>query len=189
MEKDLKQRLLKLLLEKSFKYSDEPTFKLASGKMSNYYIDCRKTTHSCEGKYLIGTLMFDMVKALNVQALGGLTMGADPVACAVSHTAYLEKTSLASFSIRKEQKGHGMKKRVEGDVKPGDRVVVVDDVITTGGSTIKAIEAARAEGLEVVHVIALVDREEGGRQAIEKHVDTVQSLCTRTELMDMLKKG
>jgi orotate phosphoribosyltransferase len=188
MEKNLKQRLIKLLLEKSFKYSDEPVFKLASGRMSNYYIDCRKTTHACEGKYLIGNLMFDMVKSLGVQAIGGLTMGADPVACAVSHTAYLNNAGIASFSIRKEQKDHGMKKLVEGDVKPGDRVVIVDDVITTGGSTIKAIEAARAEGLKVAMVIALVDREEGGKQEIQKHVADVEALCTRTELMATLKK-
>jgi orotate phosphoribosyltransferase len=189
MEKDLKQRLIELLLEKSFKYSDEPVFKLASGRMSNYYIDCRKTTHACEGKYLIGNLMFDMIKGLDVQAIGGLTMGADPVACAVSHTAYLNNASIASFSIRKEQKDHGMKKLVEGDVKQGDRVVIVDDVITTGGSTIKAIEAARAEGLEVALVIALVDREEGGRQEIEKHVADVAALCTRTELIAALKRA
>jgi len=189
MERKLKQRLIELLLEKSFKYSDQPIFKLASGKMSNYYIDCRKTTHSCEGKFLLGQMIFSLIKNLNVQAIGGLTMGADPIACCVSQTAYSFSKNLASFSIRKEQKDHGMKKLVEGDVKPGDCVVIVDDVITTGGSTIKAIEAARAEGLQVIMAIALVDREEGGKQEIEKHVSDVLALCTRTELIEALKRS
>lgn len=188
MTQELKGRLITLLLEKSFKYSDEPVFKLASGKMSNYYIDCRKTTHSCEGKYLIGNSILAMLAGLEVQAIGGLTMGADPVACAVSYAAFLNKKSIASFSIRKEKKEHGMKQLVEGDVKKGDRVIIVDDVITTGGSTIKAIEAARAEGLEVVKVIALVDREEGGREEIRKHVSDVEAVCTKTELIRALKK-
>lgn len=187
MNRELKDRLIALLLEKSFKYSDEPVFKLASGKMSNYYIDCRKTTHACEGKYLIGSIMFDMIKDLDVQAIGGLTMGADPVACAVSYAAFLNRKNVASFSIRKETKDHGMKKMVEGDVRQGDRVIVVDDVITTGGSTIKAIEAARAEGLDVVKVIALVDREEGGKEEIRKYVPDVEAVCTKTELIQKLK--
>jgi orotate phosphoribosyltransferase len=189
MIQDLKKRLTRLLLEKSFKYSEEPAFKLASGKMSNYYIDCRKTTHSCEGKYLTGNIIFDMIKDLDVRAVGGLTMGADPVACAVSFAAFGNKKNIASFSIRKQRKEHGMGKTVEGDVREGDRVVVVDDVITTGGSTIKAIEAARTEGLEVVKVIALVDREEGGREEILKHVSEVESVCTKSELMEEYKKS
>jgi len=187
MTHELKGRLVTLLLEKSFKYSDEPVFKLASGKMSNYYIDCRKTTHSCEGKYLIGNIMLAMTAGLDVQAIGGLTMGADPVACAVSYASFLNKKSIASFSIRKEKKEHGMKKLVEGDVKEGDRVIIVDDVITTGGSTIKAIEAARAEGLKVVKVIALVDREEGGKEEIRNYVSAVESVCTKTDLIRALK--
>jgi orotate phosphoribosyltransferase len=189
MERKVKQRLIELLLEKSFKYSDQPIFKLASGKMSNYYIDCRKTTHSCEGKGIIGQLIFSIIKDIDVHAIGGLTMGADPIACAVSQTAYGFSKNLASFSIRKEQKDHGMKKLVEGDVKAGDCVVIVDDVITTGGSTIKAIEAARAEGLQVIMAIALVDREEGGKQEIEKYVSDVVSLVTRTELIEALKRS
>jgi orotate phosphoribosyltransferase len=188
MNQELKERLMKLLIEKSFKYSDEQVFKLASGRMSNYYIDCRKTTHAAEGKYLIGSIIFDMIRDLDVQAIGGLTMGADPVACAVSHAAFLGGRNIASFSVRKEQKEHGMKKQVEGDVQAGDRVVIVDDVITTGGSTIRAIEAARAEGLAVVKVIALVDREEGGRQEIEKQVADVAAVCTRTDLIKQYKK-
>ena len=189
MNRDIKERLTALLLEKSFKYSDEPVFKLASGKLSNYYIDCRKTTHSAEGKYLIGNIIYSMIKGLDVECVGGLTMGADPVSCAVSFAAFLNKKNIASFSIRKERKAHGMKKLVEGDVKKGDRAIIVEDVITTGGSTIKAIEAAQNEGLKVVKVIALVDREEGGREEVLKHVSDVESICTKTELMQACKKN
>ncbi len=187
MDPQLKKRLIALLLEKAFKYSDEPVFQLASGKMSTYYIDCRKVTHSCEGKYVIGNIILDMISTLDVQAVGGLTMGADPVACAVSYAAFIKKNRIASFSIRKEPKGHGLQKQVEGDVATGARVVIVEDVITTGGSTIKAIEAARREGLEVLKVIALVDREEGGKQEVLKHVPDVEALCTRTELINAYK--
>ncbi len=189
MSQDLKNRLIELLQEKSFKYTAEPTFRLASGKMSNYYIDCRKTTHSPEGKYLIGTIVYGMIKDSPVQAVGGLTMGADPIACAISYAAWMEKQAIASFSIRKEPKGHGMGKQVEGDIGQGDRVVIIEDVITTGGSTIKAIEAARREGLEVDRVITLVDREEGGREEVLKHVSRVDVVCTRTELMKGYKES
>ena len=187
MDETCKNRLLELLLEKSFKYSDEPVFRLASGTMSNYYIDCRTTTHTGEGKHLIGSIIFDMIKQQNVQAIGGLTMGADPIACAVSHEAFLAGSNIGSFSVRKEPKGHGMGGIIVGDVRQGDRVVIVDDVITTGSSTIKAIEAARASGLEVVCAIALVDREEGGREAIARYVNDVWALCTKTELMGKYK--
>ena len=187
MDHNLKKRLIELLVAKSFKYSEEPIFKLASGNMSSFYIDCRKVTHSAEGKYLIGNIVFDIVKKLGVSAVGGLTMGADPIACAASYTSFINKMPVASFTIRKERKAHGLKKMVEGDVNEGARVVIVEDVITTGGSTIKAIESARSEGLEVVKVIALVDREEGGKNEILKHVPDVESMCTRSELVQAYK--
>jgi len=182
MDADLKRKLTALLLEKSFRYNPEPVFKLASGRMSNYYIDCRKTTHSCAGKRIIGNLILDVIEGQGVQAVGGLTMGADPIACAVSYAAGERGLDIASFSIRKGPKGHAMQQQVEGDVKAGDRVVILEDVVTTGGSTIRAIEAARREGLEVLGVVALVDREEGGRQEILKHVAGLTALCTATEL-------
>jgi orotate phosphoribosyltransferase len=184
MHQDLKKQLIRLLVEKSFKYSQEPIFKLASGRMSNYYIDCRTVTHSAEGKHLIGSIIYEMVRDDRVQAVGGLTMGADPIACSVSYAAFLNGCSIASFSIRKEPKGHGLGKQVEGDVRQGDRVAIVEDVITTGASTIKAIEAARREGLEVVKVIALVDRQEGGREEILKHIPAVEAVCGRAELLE-----
>ena len=189
MEKNFKDQLKDLLVKKAIRYSDTSEFKLASGKMSNFYIDCRKVTHNAEGKYLIGNIIFDMIRDLPVDAIGGLTLGADPIAAAVSYTAFLNKKPVHSFVVRKEQKDHGLKKLVEGDVQAGSRVIIVDDVITTGGSTIKAITAARAEGLEVVQVIVLVDREEGGKEEIEKYISAVKPLFTKTELLDAYKKA
>lgn len=189
MEENLKKRLRELLIEKSIKYSDTPVFKLASGRMSDFYVDCRKVTHNAEGTYLIGNMVFDLIQALPVQAIGGLTMGADPIAAAVVYTAFLNKRAINSFVIRKERKEHGLKKLVEGDVQSGDRVVIVDDVITTGGSTIRAIEAARDEGLEVVKAVVLVDREEGGREEIIKYISSVEALFTKTELMEAYRKS
>lgn len=180
----MKQRLIELLVERSFKYSPEASYTLASGARSNYYIDCRTVTHHPEGKYLIGTIVYDRIRDLGSAAVGGLTMGADPIAVAVSYAAWLDGQSIGSFSIRKEPKGHGLGKQVEGAVQPGDRVVIVEDVITTGGSTIRAIEAARREGLTVSGVVALVDREEGGAEKVRAQTDTLITICTRSELMD-----
>jgi orotate phosphoribosyltransferase len=189
METDLKKRLCELLIEKSVKYSDVPAFTLASGRMSNFYIDCRKVTHNAEGKYLIGNIIFNMIRDIPIDAIGGLTLGADPIAAAVAYTAFLNKKLVHSFVVRKEQKEHGLKKLIEGDVQAGDRVVIVDDVITTGGSTIKAITAAQAEGLEVVQVIVVVDREEGGREEITRYISTLEAIFTKTELLDGYKKA
>jgi orotate phosphoribosyltransferase len=156
--------------------------------MSNFYIDCRKVTHNAEGKYLIGNIIFQMIQGLQVDAVGGLTLGADPIASSVAYTAYLNKQMINSFVIRKEQKEHGLKKLIEGAVKDGDRVVIVDDVITTGGSTIRAIKSAREEKLEVVKVVALVDREEGGKEEIEKYISSVEPVFTKTKLLAAYKK-
>jgi len=188
MADDIKERLISLLLEKSFGYSEEATIKLASGKMSNYYIDCRKTTYSPEGQYLVGNIIFEMIKDQEIDALGGLTMGADPISCSVAFASHINKSDIGSFAIRKERKEHGMQRQVEGDVKEGDRVVIIDDVITTGGSTVKAIEAARREGLDIVKVIVLVDREEGGKEKILEHVSEVEAVCTKSELLEAYKK-
>ncbi len=187
VQADFREKLMKLLIEKSVRYSDTPIFQLASGRMSNFYIDCRKVTHNAEGKYLIGNIIFAMIQDLPVDAIGGLTLGADPIAAAVAYTAFLRNKPVNSFVVRKEQKAHGLKKLVEGDVQAGDRVIIVDDVITTGGSTIKALTAARAEGLDVLRVIALVDREEGGKAEIAKHIAVVDALFTKTELLDCYK--
>ena len=120
-----RRRLLNLLREKSYRYSPDQPFKLASGRESPYYVDCRPTTFSAEGLALIGEIVFEMLKNLGVDAVGGLTLGADPMAHAVALTSYLKGQPINSFSVRKEPKGHGAGRQVEGDVKSGDKVVIV----------------------------------------------------------------
>ncbi|OPY10668.1 MAG: Orotate phosphoribosyltransferase [Syntrophaceae bacterium PtaB.Bin038] len=179
----MKERLAGIILEKSFKYSDNPPFTLASGRKSNYYFNCKPTTLDPEGMNLIGNLLFDMIEDLDVTAAGGLTLGADPMANALSVISFQRGKPVKSFIVRKETKDHGTKSRIEGTVKAGEGVVILDDVITTGGSTLSAIEAAREAGLIVRRVIALIDREEGGRENIEKEVGDVRAVLTRTEVM------
>ncbi len=178
------KELTDIILEKSLKVADEPIFELASGKKSNLYIDCRKTTKNARGAYLIGNIIYDKISNLDVDAIGGLTMGADPVADAVAYTSVLKGKLINSFSVRKKAKEHGLKRVIEGDVKHGDRVIIVDDVATTGQSTIEAIENARAGGLQVVKVIILVDRQEGGRENILKHDVDYEAILTKQDLLD-----
>ncbi|BAT71141.1 orotate phosphoribosyltransferase [Thermosulfidibacter takaii ABI70S6] len=185
----MKRRLIELLREKSFMYSDKPIFKLASGKLSNYYINCKPTTMDPEGLYLVGNLLYEVVKDWNITAAGGLTMGADPLAYALAYTSYFKKDLIKAFVIRKEPKDHGTRKLIEGPVEPGERVAILEDVITTGGSTLKAIKAAKDFGLEIAGVIALVDREEGGKENVEREGYKVISLITKTELISAEQEG
>jgi orotate phosphoribosyltransferase len=179
----MKEELIQLLCEKSFKYTPEPSFKLVSGRLSSYYVNCKPTTLSPRGMYLVGHLMFEAIKDLHPQGVGGLTFGADPIAMATAFASELQGMPIQAFSIRKTKKDHGIAQWVEGDLPSGARVVVIDDVATTGGSTIKAVERARENGLEVVRVVVLVDRQEGGLDNIRKHVPDVRALITRDELM------
>ncbi len=185
---DKKNALKTLLTQKSFKYSDEPIFKLTSGLKSSYYIDCKMTTLYSKGARLIGEILFDIIKPLGITGIGGLTLGADPIAVATSVVAGQNNVDLISFVIRKEAKAHGTKKWVEGGIAPGEKVVVIDDVITTGGSTIKAIDRAVESGLDIVKTIVLVDREEGGRENVISHGYDVESIFTKTELLDEFKR-
>lgn len=178
----MKNRLIDLIVRKSVQISDKPIFELASGRKSNIYIDCRKTTCNAEGQFLVGNLIFEKIASLNVQAIGGLTLGADPVANAVSYTSWIKKSPINTFVVRKTPKGHGLKRIIEGDVRKGDRVVIVDDVVTTGASTVEAIQKARDFGLEIKKVIALVDRQEGGRENILKEGFEFEAMITREEL-------
>lgn len=180
---EMKERLGEIILERSFKYSDNPPFTLASGRQSNYYFNCKPTTLDPEGMNLIGGIIFDMVKDSSITAAGGLTLGADPIANALSVISYQKGKPIKSFIVRKDVKDHGTKSAIEGNVKTGDRVLIIDDVITTGGSTITAIEQAKRAGLVVDGVITLIDREEGGRENIQKHVENIRSILTRTEIM------
>ncbi|MBF0565719.1 MAG: orotate phosphoribosyltransferase [Nitrospirae bacterium] len=164
-------KLIELIKLNSYKRSDDRIFKLASGKMSSFYFNLKKTTYTAEGQYLTGSLFFDKITELNlkIDAIGGLTMGADPIAAATAYTSYLKGAPINAVVIRKEPKDHGTMLRVEGNFREGDKIVVVDDVITTGGSTIRAVKAAREAGLLVVAAIVLLDRcEENGKQNIEE---------------------
>lgn len=142
-------------------------FILASGKESTFYLDGRLVTLSPEGAYLTGKLMFEHLKTLDVQAVGGLTMGADPVATAVAVVSHLEGHPIPAFLVRKEAKAHGKQKQVEGPLPEGARVAIVEDTVTTGESALKAIAAVEALGCTVVTVMALVDRLEGARELLE----------------------
>jgi orotate phosphoribosyltransferase len=175
-------RLLQLLKEHSFRYSPDSLFKLASGRESPYYVDCRPVTHSAEGLALMGEIIFDLIKDLEVQAVGGLTMGADPLAHAVALISWQRGKPINAFSVRKFHKDHGVGGRVVGPVQPGERVVVLEDVVTTGGSALLAVEVAREFGLEVVQVIILVDREEGGRQAVAELVPQCDAVFNLSQL-------
>jgi len=179
----MKKELGKILCEKSFKYSPEPVFKLVSGRMSSFYVNCKPTTLSPRGLYLTGHLVFEALNDADVSGVGGLTFGADPIAVAAAFASELKGQPVKAFSIRKTQKDHGIVKWIEGDMAPGERVCIIDDVATTGGSTIKAIERARSEGLEVVKAVILVDRQEGGVENIREHVPDVTAIITRDELL------
>lgn len=162
----MKEKLIKLVYEKAFKYSEEPIFRLVSGGMSKYYFNCKTVTLSPEGMYLIGNIIFDMISNLEITGIGGLTLGADPISNAVAYTSYIKGKPIEAFVVRKKAKEHGTMQWIEGNVKAGDSVVVVDDVITTGSSTIQAITRLKEAGIFVKKVIVLVDRQEGGRENI-----------------------
>ena len=184
---DARSDLLALLKEKSFATGE---FTLASGKTSNYYIDCRLTTLDPAGAAHLGRVFLHLIqteaanRGVTVNATGGLTMGADPMAVATSLTSHLQGgPPVNAICVRKEPKGHGKGKQVEGNFQQRDVVVVLDDVITTGGSTLKAIDAIEREGGMVPFVLVLVDRQEGGNKAIEDAGYPVVAAFTRDELM------
>ncbi len=180
----MKNRLIELIIEKAFKYSEEPVFKLVSGRMSNYYFNCKAVTFHPEGMHIIGNIIFDLIKDLNIKGIGGLTLGADPIADAVAYTSYLRGKPIEAFVVRKTPKSHGTMQWIEGNITKGDRVVIVDDVITTGKSTIEAITRSKETGLEIVKVIALIDRQEGGYEAVEELGYKLYSIITREEVME-----
>jgi len=185
---DTAAALKALLLEKSVRTG---TFTLASGKESDLYIDCRVTALDPFGANLIGKLGWAAVREkintenLKIDAIGGMTLGADPISLAVGMTSAVANPdeALQVFTVRKEPKGHGRGKQIEGNFKSGDTIVVVDDVITTGGSTLKAIDVIEREGGKVAFALVLVDREEGGRQAIEARGIPVLALFSRSTLL------
>lgn len=183
-----RERLLRLLLERSFRVGD---FVLTSGERSSFYIDCRATTMHAEGQYLVGALGLAAIRdaGLDPFAVGGLTMGADPVAYAVAHASWIAGEPIHAFSVRKEGKTHGAGRRIEGCFEPGRPVVVVEDTITSGGSALRACAAVRQENAKVLAVLALVDRQSGGREAIEAEGVPVLALYGVDELFSSAGGG
>jgi orotate phosphoribosyltransferase len=176
-----RERLIDLLVERSFRIGD---FTLASGRKSRYYVDARTTTLSAEGQALIGVLGLHVLDdaGLEPEAIGGLTMGADPIAYAIAHRSFLDGRPIEAFTVRKQPKDHGVGKQIEGCLEPGQSVVVIEDTITSGGSALKACRAVEAADARILAVLALVDREEGGREALEEAGYRVVSLVRLSEL-------
>lgn len=183
-----KERLLRLICETSFTWAPDQRYRLASGKLSEYYIDCKKVLSYPEARSLLGKLALEQIDATSLDAVGGLELGAYPIAIAISDAYYREThKTMKVFIVRKQPKPHGLKRLVEGDVNRDDRVLIVDDVITTGDSTIDAIRKAREEGLKVSEVLALVDRQEAnGAANIENQAIKFKTLFTMADLRRML---
>ena len=181
--------LLKIILEKSYREGD---FTLSSGLKSSFYIDLKPTLLHPESAELIGALCTEWIKEekLNFHGVGGLTLGADPIVMAVTLCAYREGIIMPATMIRKEPKKHGTSRYIEGveNFKAGDTFLVVEDVVTTGGSAKKAVEILRAEGYQPTHVFSLVDREAGGAEEFKKLGVHFHSLYTLTELKEMYKR-
>ncbi len=184
MTKAERDELMRIIRELSY---EEREVTLASGRKSNFYFDGKQTTLHARGGLLVGKAFWQEVKqfAGPIHGVGGLTLGADPIATATSIAACLEGENVAAFIIRKEPKGHGTGQWLEGrkNLPAGSRVVIVEDVTTTGGSSMKAVERARQEGLEVVGIVTLVDREEGARDNIEGEGMALRAVFTRTQVV------
>jgi orotate phosphoribosyltransferase len=176
-----RERLIELLRERSVRHGD---FVLASGRRSAFYVDARLTTMSGEGISIIGKVGLERLGARGWQAdaVGGLTLGADPVAYAIAAAAHAKGVALDAFTVRKQAKDHGTGRRVEGCFVPGARVVIVEDVLTSGRSALEAVAAVQAEGGQVLGVLTVVDREEGGRANLEQAGHQVESMVTARDL-------
>ena len=171
-----KQALIALVREKALKFGD---FTLASGKKATYYLDGKQVTLDPTGARLVAEGMLDLLAAGQMPAaVGGMSIGADPITAAVVTMSAVRGTPLLGFMVRKESKGHGTNQFIEGPVKPGMSAVIVEDVVTTGGSSLKAIERVEAFGMKVVGVLAIIDRMEGGAQAFAQRGYPLSSLLT-----------
>ena len=183
---ELKRRLARLLVEKSYREGD---FVLASGRRSDYYFDCRVTALHAEGSWLIGTLFNHMLREMDIKGVGGMTMGADPLVAATTVISHEQGRPLHGLLVRKEAKGHGTGQFVEGlgNFGTGDRVAMLEDVVTTGGSLLKACDRICDAGLSIVAVCAILDREEGGREKLREAGYDLLALFTRAELVALAR--
>ena len=181
---DERQRLKELLLEKSYR---KGTFTLTSGKTSDFYIDGKQTTLDAEGGYLCGRLLYDLIKQERetIDAVGGMTLGADPLVTAVSIVSFLDDNPIPAFIVRKEAKGHGTGNFIEGkkNLPTGCRVALMEDVVTTGGTLLQVIERVENEGFQVGLIVTVVDRQEGGAEALEKAGYPLKAVFTREQLI------
>ncbi len=184
----IRTKLARILYSKSYR---EGNFTLTSGKKSDYYFDCKQTALHPEGGYLIGKLFLELISEnkLNVQGIGGMTLGADPLISAVTILSYLEKTPLPGFIIRKEAKGHGTNAYLEGmaNFEPGFKVCLLEDVVTTGGTLLTACQRVKDAGLQIEGILCVLDREEGGRENITLAGYDLISIFTRKELVHAAK--
>lgn len=176
------EALRRLLLEKAY---EKKKVTLASGQESDFYVDCRQVTLHGAGARLVGRVLLERVRQSGAQAVGGPTLGADPMVTAVSMTAAIAGLDIPAFIVRKAEKGHGMQNRIEGagNLRRGMKVAIIEDVVTTASSTFTAIDAARQAGLEVARVVCLVDREEGGRERLAARGFALDAVFTRTSLL------
>ena len=175
---EMRAELHALLADRSFRFGD---FVLSSGRRSDVYFDGKQVTLDGRGLHLVARLVLDRCREMRVAAIGGMTIGADPIAAGVAALSG-DGAPVRAFLVRKEAKGHGTGRRIEGPpLHSGERVMVVDDVITTGASLLAAVDALEGTGVEVVEALTIVDREEGGRQAIEERGVPVRALFTRSE--------
>jgi orotate phosphoribosyltransferase len=182
-----RSRFLEILKNTSFQAKQEATFRLASGKFSRYYIDCKQALSYPQARDLIAHLIYDRIRGEIFDAVGGLEIGAYPIATSVSDIVFRKTgTMVRAFVVRKEPKTHGIRDLLAGHVQSGDRALIVDDVVTVGTSTIKAIDWARKAGLIVERVIVLVDRQEDdGKKNIEARGVKFEALCTLSELLEL----
>jgi orotate phosphoribosyltransferase len=172
------QSLIQLVRERSLKFGD---FVLASGKTAKYYLDGKQVTLSSVGLRLVCEGFYEIIKDLDCQAVGGMSIGADPLVAGALVVAAEQGRSLDGFLVRKEAKGHGTNKFIEGPVQPQMKAVLVEDVVTTGGSSLLAAERAEAFGMQVTHILAIIDRMEGGRAAFEQKGYQFESLLKITD--------
>jgi orotate phosphoribosyltransferase len=181
-----KARLRELLRQTSLQSREAPVFRLASGKLSRYYVDCKQALSDPEVRDLVGQLVLERLGGVSLDAVGGMEIGAYPIATSVSDAVFRATgAKVRAFVVRKESKDHGIQGLIAGNVKPGDKTIIVDDVVTAGSSTIKAIERARQAGLVVERAIVLIDREEeDGRKNIEAQGIQFEALLTLSELLD-----
>ena len=170
-----RNRLMALILERALKFGD---FTLASGKKSAYYLDGKQVTLSAEGLMQISFGLMELMKDLEFSGFGGMSIGADPIVGGVLVTAASQGKALQGFMVRKEAKGHGTQRFIEGPIQPGDKVVIVDDVVTTGGSALQAVDRVEEFGCKVIHVVGIVDRLQGGEAAFNARNIPFSALLT-----------